>query len=61
MPADPYIQASKYADSKRARIQSSVIDDQLVRLVEEAYIAGYSAHLQDIAWGRDPRYERVDL
>jgi hypothetical protein len=30
-------------------------------LVQAAFIAGYTAHMQDIAWDSDPRYERVDL
>jgi hypothetical protein len=57
----PFIDATKYAERKRAHIQTSIVNDQLVRLIEEAYVAGYSAHIQDIAWGRDERYERVDL
>jgi hypothetical protein len=66
---NPFIDATKYAERKRAHIQTSIVDprslcrtyDQLVRLIEEAYIAGYRAHIQDILRGRDERYERVDL
>jgi hypothetical protein len=58
---DVYAQASLYAEAKRDRIQRSVVDQQLVDLMQEAFLAGYSAYMQDIAWGRDPRYEKVDL
>ena len=56
---DVYAAASQYAEFKRDRIQRSVVDQQLVDLVQEAWLAGYSAHMQDIAWGRDKRYERI--
>lgn len=58
MDADPYAQASQYAEFKRDRIQRSVVDQQLVDLVQEAWLAGYSASLQD---SMQVRYERVDL
>lgn len=57
MDADPYDQASQYAEFKRDRIQRSVVDQQLVDLVQEAWLAGYSAHIQDAVRAS----ERVDL
>jgi len=54
---NPGEQATRYAESKRDRIQRSVVDQQLVDLVQEAFLAGYSAHIQDVNWPS----ERVDL
>jgi len=47
---NPGEQATRYAESKRDRIQRSVVDQQLVDLVQEAFLAGYSAHIQDVNW-----------
>ncbi len=74
---NPFVEAIKYAERERTHVQTSIVNDQLVLLIKEAYIAGYntgystgystgyntgySAYIQDMPRERDERYERVDL
>lgn len=52
---NPFVEATKYAERERTHIQTSIVTNQLVLLIKEAYIAGYNtgynAYIQDMPRG----------